>query len=70
MTWELGYEHINLEIDSQIVNNWLTTYGVLALELSILILDCKMLLGQEWIVLPRYVFREENGIAGELAKMK
>ena len=69
MTWELGYEHINLEIDSQIVLNWLTTYGVLASKLSILILDCKMLLGQEWIILPHHVFSEENGVTGELAKM-
>ena len=53
-----GGEHINLEIDSQIVLNWLTTYGVLALELSVLILDCRVLLRQEWIILPRHVFRE------------
>ena len=29
MAWELGYKHINLEIDSQILLNWLTIYGVL-----------------------------------------
>ena len=60
MAWELGYKHINLEIDSQILLNWLTTYGILALEFSILMLDCKMLLDQEWTVLPRHVFREAN----------
>ena len=30
MAQELGYKHINLEIDSQILLNWLTTYSVLA----------------------------------------
>ena len=59
---------LNLEIDSQILLNWLTTYGVLASKLSILILDCKMPLGQEWIVNPRHVFREANGMANELAR--
>ena len=60
MALELGYKHINLEIDSQILLNWLTTYGVLALEHFVLILDCRMLLGQERNVLPRHVFREAN----------
>ena len=60
MAWELGYKHINLEIDSQILLNWLTTYGVLALEHFVLILDCRMLLGQERNVLPFHVFREAN----------
>ena len=68
MAWELRYKHINLEIDSQILLNWLTTYGILASELSILILDCKMLLGQEWTVLPCHVFCEANDMADELAK--
>ena len=60
MALELGYKHINLEIDSQILLNWLTTYCVLAPEHSVLILDCRMLLGQESNVLPRHVFREVN----------
>ena len=60
MAWELGYKHINLEIDSQILLNWLTTYCVLASEHSVLILDCRMLLGQERNVLPRHVFHEAN----------
>ena len=68
MAWELGYKHINLEIVSQILLNWLTTYSVLATELSVLILDCRMLLGQEWTVLPCHVFREANGVVDELAK--
>ena len=59
---------MNLEIHSQILLNWLTTYGILASELSILILDCKMLLGQEWTVLPCHVFCEANGMANELAR--
>ena len=45
MALEIGYKHINLEIDSQILFNWLTTYGVLAPEHFVLILDCRMLLG-------------------------
>ena len=68
IAWELGYKHINLEIDSQIPLNWLSTYGVLASEISILILDCRMLLYQEDIVLPLPVFHEANGMADELAK--
>ena len=59
---------LNLEIDSQILLNWLTTYGVLASELSILILDCRTPLSQEWIINPRHVFREANGMANELAR--
>ena len=59
---------LKLEIDCQILLNWLTTYGVLAPELSVLILDCRMPLGQEWIIIPRHVFREANGVANELAK--
>ena len=46
----------------------LTIYGVLASKLSILILDCRMLFGQEWNVLPRHIFREANGVANELAE--
>lgn len=70
MAWDLGYNYINLEIDSQILLSWLTTYGVLAPEHSAFILDCIMLLDQEWTVLPRHVFREANGMANELAKRR
>ena len=68
MAWELGYKHINLEIDSQILLNWLTTYGILALEFSILMLDCRMLLDQEWTIFLYYVFREANGITDVIIK--
>ena len=68
MAWELGYKHINLEIDSQILLNWLTTYGVLAPEHYVLILDCRMLLGQERIVLPCHVFHKANDVVDELTK--
>ena len=60
MALELGNKHINLEIDYQILLNWLTTYGVLAPEHFVLILDCRMLLGQERNVLSRHVFCEAN----------
>ena len=70
MAWELGYKHINLEIDSQILLNWLTTYGALAPEHSAFILDCKILFDQEWTVLPRHVFCEANGMANELVKRR
>ena len=69
MAWELEYKHINPEIDSQILPNWLTTYGVLAPK-TVLILDCSMLLGQERTVLPCQVFREANDMVDELAKRR
>ena len=59
---------MNLEIESQILLNWLTTYGVLTSKPFVLILDCKMLLRQELIILPHHVFREANDAANELVK--
>ena len=42
LAWQLGY---NLEIDSQIVlNNWLTSNSVFALDIAILVSDCKSLM--------------------------
>ena len=67
MALELGYKHINLEIDSQILLNWLI-YGVLVLEPFVLILGCRMLLDQEWIVLSCHVFCEANDMTDELVK--
>ena len=35
---------------------------------SILMLDCRMLLDQEWTVLPHHVFSEANCVTDELTK--
>ena len=59
---------MNLEIESQTLLNWLTTYGVLTSKLFVLILDCKMLLRQVLIVLLHHVFCEANDAADELVK--
>ena len=40
----------------------------MASKISVLILDCNILLGQEWTVLPRHIFREANSVANELTK--
>ena len=46
MAWELGFKYVKLEIDSQVVvlRHWLTTEDVLALEIVLLVCDCRNLL--------------------------
>ena len=45
MAWELSFKHVKLEIDSQVVVlHWLTTEDVLALEIVLLVCDCRNLL--------------------------
>ena len=70
------YENIVCKVDNvycvanQCANTLLTRVpnNVRAPKLSVLILDYRMQLGQEWIVFPCHVFRKANGMADELAK--
>lgn len=39
LAWEMGFKHVKLEIDSNIVLQWLTKVGVYALDIAPLIYD-------------------------------
>ena len=55
LAWELDFKYINLDIDSELVINWLiTTCEVLAPAIAILIFDCRILFAQEF--LPHQVY--------------
>lgn len=41
MAWEFGFKYINLDIDSELVISQLSTCGVMAPEIAILICDCR-----------------------------
>lgn len=41
LEWEMGFKHVKLEIDSNIVLQWLTKVGVYAPDIAPLIYDCR-----------------------------
>lgn len=57
LAWELDFKYINLDIDSELMINWLiTTCEVLAPAIAILIFDYRILLAQEWTIHPHQVY--------------
>ena len=56
--WGTKYSQvINLDVDSILVINWLTLYGVMAPNLASLIFYCRFLLILEWrTILQHHVF--------------
>ena len=69
MAWNMGVKHLQLELDSKVVLNWLTISNLnYPTNILPLICDCKNLLEQEWEVHMQHVYREANGCANALAK--
>ena len=69
MAWNMGYKFLQLELDSKVVQSWLTNYNVnYPTNMLPLICDCRNLLHQEWEVHVHHVYREANGCADVLAK--
>ena len=64
----LGFKHINLQMDSTLTMQWLTHNGAYVPQLYVLINDCKSLITREWIILPAHIYQEANGVADGLAK--
>ena len=69
MAWNMGIKHLQLELDSEVVLNWLTISNLnYPTNILPLICDCMNLLDQEWEVHMQHVYREANGCADALAK--
>ena len=69
MAWNLGIKHINLQIDSTLVMQWLTHDCSYVPQFYILINECRSLITRELIILPTHIYQEANGVANGLAKM-
>ena len=69
MAWNMGVKHLQLELDSKVVLNWLTISNLnYPTNILPLICDCMNLLDQVWEVHMQHVYREANGCADALAK--
>ena len=64
MAWNMGFEFIQLELDSKVVLTWLTNHNASYLtNMMPLICDCRSLMDQDWEARVQHIYREANECA-------
>ncbi|XVF74116.1 hypothetical protein PTKIN_Ptkin13bG0034400 [Pterospermum kingtungense] len=67
--WEKGYKWLILEVDTQVVANWLVKGNTSPVSMVNLLSACRYELSRQWEVKIGHVYREQNCVADHLALM-
>ena len=69
IAWQLGFKFIRIEIDSNMVLNWLTNTTMnYPTNMKPLICDCRSLMDRDWVVQVQHIYCEANACVDTLAK--